>query len=313
MLNQTRNNIQIKYQKVQGKTNHEGKVKILICGAFHNLVLFENGELWGWGSNSHGQLGRMPLGNVLRPTKIMSRVVSVVARNNHTLALQNLGDGKYPEYRFRAMDDNRFAQLGNFDRANYAEPLDIVTDYVEIATINGITWGKTFENGVPVIEAFGLYSIEERKREPNEVQDDASELKVAKLIAMPTVVQSRSFNDFIERYGSLTHYLVDASESPSLLRGIKDPPLPPLIDKAKLTSVQFLSDGQKPVAGVQSVHYGTKYNISLLSESSVGGSITIGKVSQSGAVSQIVAGSQTGSLESDKNRPVRSLLQKLLN
>ena len=226
----------------------------------------------------------------------MSKVVFIAARNNHTLVLQNLGDKENPRYRLRAMGDNMFGQLGNFEKMKYADPIDIETDYRGDLNVNGISLGKKIENGVPVIEAFGLYSIEEQKRGENENQEDISNYKVAQLITTPTVVKARSFNEFIERYGSLTHYLVDASESPSLL---DDPALEPLIDEANLTRYQFLSDGQKPVAGMMSIHYGTKYEVSLLSDSSVGGSITIGSLNQ-------------GLIESEKNRPPKGILQKII-
>lgn len=33
------------------------KVKLIAVGAFHNLALLEDGNLWVWGNNEYGQLG----------------------------------------------------------------------------------------------------------------------------------------------------------------------------------------------------------------------------------------------------------------
>lgn len=34
------------------------KVVKIVCGALHNLVLTEKGEVFSWGNNDSGQLGR---------------------------------------------------------------------------------------------------------------------------------------------------------------------------------------------------------------------------------------------------------------
>lgn len=72
------------------------KFKSVVAGySCHSLGVAEDGTLWSWGSNALGQLG---LSETIRtatiPTKIpeLSDIISVVAGENFTLALNSQGD-----------------------------------------------------------------------------------------------------------------------------------------------------------------------------------------------------------------------------
>ena len=260
----------------------------IVCGGAHNLVLFSNGNLWGWGSNNNGQLGRVPLGNILRPTLLFRGVETVTTRNNHTLLLCNEGVPGNPSRYLYCMGDNTFAQLGNFDKIRYAEPVKIRTDYLDIATINGISLGmRKDKQGNQIFQAWGLFAIEESIREENEdISKTSMPNKVAKIISSPKLVDCRSFNDFVERYASVTYFWVEANESSSFRRTENDPAPRQLIDPAELMTVQYLSQNQKPIRGVMNVHIGTKNNFSLMSDCSIGsgGSISMESISLAGSM-----------------------------
>ena len=73
------------YKFIRNYIPEISKIKSITCGAFHTFVLFENGNLWGWGSNDRGQLGRVPIGCVLRPTLLFKDVIMVTARDKYSL------------------------------------------------------------------------------------------------------------------------------------------------------------------------------------------------------------------------------------
>ena len=108
------------------------------CGAFHNLVLYESGNLWGWDDNRCGQLGGVPLRLVLKPRLLFSNIKQIKAADNHSLILCH--DGV-----LFACGDNSFGQLGRFGKTYHPDPLKIETTYSEILTFNAITLGKTVE------------------------------------------------------------------------------------------------------------------------------------------------------------------------
>ena len=266
------------------------EVKQLVCGSSHNLVLFGNKNLWGWGSNSHGQLGRLALGNILRPTMMFENVEKVVARNNHTLLLCNEGTDNDPCRFIYCMGDNTFAQLGNFDLPRYSEPVKISTTYTDIATINCISLGKRVgDNNAEIIEAWGLFSIEESKRNENGRNTKKNNKKVDKIIIKPTEVKCKSVNEYVERNMSLTYFWVHSYESSFLSRNSNETGQGDLIDQAQLKEVIYLSDDEEPDNDpdhVINVHIGDNNYKTGMAGCLIGsgGSITIEQLMQKGTI-----------------------------
>ncbi|XP_054284116.1 secretion-regulating guanine nucleotide exchange factor-like [Macrosteles quadrilineatus] len=64
-------------------------VKQLELGSEHNLALLENGEVWSWGWNEHGNCGTGTIDNVVNPQKIClpHPAFSISAGGGHSLAL----------------------------------------------------------------------------------------------------------------------------------------------------------------------------------------------------------------------------------
>lgn len=65
----------------------------IACGLHHTVVLAQNGEVFTFGSNQHGQLGTGDLLNRTGPiqVKINSFIVQVAAGSNHTVLLSSRG------------------------------------------------------------------------------------------------------------------------------------------------------------------------------------------------------------------------------
>ena len=252
------------------REDNKTKVKQLVCGAHHNFVLFENGNLWGWGSNNHGQLGLRALGEILCPTLIYTKVERVATSNNHSIVLCNEGTANDPSRFIYAMGDNTFAQLGNFNNIRYNEPLKFATNYTGIATMNNISLGKREnDDNEIIIEAWGLLTMQD-----NERNNPRRKKKFAKIITKPTQVKCKSFNEFIERNFSLTYFWVNACESPSLSRNPNDPPedlIDQFYDNSQIEQVNYYSDSGEPVNEdrVINVHIGPKNYNSLMSGCSV--------------------------------------------
>jgi len=61
------------------------------AGGNHSLAVKADGSLWGWGSNSYGQLGVYVKYDRTSPMKIMDGVASVAAGGSHSVILKNDG------------------------------------------------------------------------------------------------------------------------------------------------------------------------------------------------------------------------------
>jgi len=57
----------------------------------HVMAIRSDGSLWGWGSNSYGQLGDGTNINKSSPVRIMDDVIAVSAGRNHTMAIRSDG------------------------------------------------------------------------------------------------------------------------------------------------------------------------------------------------------------------------------
>jgi len=94
------------------------KVKAVSCGLDHTLILFENGELYGVGNNTYGQLGPKNVGSHLSSfVKIADNVTTMSAARRHTLFISN---GKA-----YGLGDNRWYKLAATSTAYYSTPVEM--------------------------------------------------------------------------------------------------------------------------------------------------------------------------------------------
>jgi len=107
------------------------KVVSISAGMVHNMVLLDDGTVWGWGSNDEGQLG---IGNnLLTPVSIpaqakIANVTEISTGLMHSLALKDDGT-------VWAAGDNRYYQLGRADLKNSSVFLQVdgLTNITEIS------------------------------------------------------------------------------------------------------------------------------------------------------------------------------------
>lgn len=94
-----------------GATGTPVKVK---CGSSHTLVLYDNGELWGFGFNGYEQMGVASDTNdtdgektILSPTLILNNVVDFDTGATHTIIRRQVGQ----DIEYVVAGDNRSSQL----------------------------------------------------------------------------------------------------------------------------------------------------------------------------------------------------------
>eukprot|EP00004_Rigifila_ramosa_P021055 TRINITY_DN5538_c0_g1_i1.p1 TRINITY_DN5538_c0_g1~~TRINITY_DN5538_c0_g1_i1.p1 ORF type:complete len:1656 (+),score=251.52 TRINITY_DN5538_c0_g1_i1:241-4968(+) len=92
-------------------------VKSIACGASHSICLTEDGGLWSFGLNKHGQLGLGHFENVAQPTRVPWRVVStsVSCGASHTAVVSTDGS-------LWAWGSGEYGQLGSSLRVMSANP-----------------------------------------------------------------------------------------------------------------------------------------------------------------------------------------------
>lgn len=92
----------------------------------HSLALTDDGQLWGWGDNSSGQLGT---GQKMhhRAVRLAGDVVALAAAADHSLYVTR--DGK-----LYAMGSNRHGQLGTGDKEDRASAVLIGSGFSKVAT-----------------------------------------------------------------------------------------------------------------------------------------------------------------------------------
>ena len=168
------------------------------------MVLFENGDVWGWGDNEYGQLGRVPNICHTEPRPLFSNALAIAAVNNHSLVLCRDTKGTF----LYTMGDNTYGQLGEFELIQCRVPLRIERgfNFIDIATVNGISLGVTADGYVYV---WGLYKFEEIKGRETNVMTKS---KKAYIIEEPKQVNCRSINEFITRYSSLTRETIQMNQ-----------------------------------------------------------------------------------------------------
>ena len=73
----------------------------IFCGVFHNIGITENGDCYGWGCNTNGELGLGNYEEYSTPTRLKEAPLSIIQQQqryiwfscgySHTVALTNLG------------------------------------------------------------------------------------------------------------------------------------------------------------------------------------------------------------------------------
>ena len=98
------------------KFNHKPKqiffnVKSIVAGENHSLVIKENNEAWGFGSNEYGQLGLKDCDGGFNPQFIMDNVREIDTNVNHTLFVKTnntlWGTGNNHDHQFTDVTGNR--------------------------------------------------------------------------------------------------------------------------------------------------------------------------------------------------------------
>ena len=272
------------YKIIRNYIPENSKIKSITCGSFHSFVLFENGNLWGWGSNERGQLGRVPIGCVLRPTLLFRGVIMVTARDKYSLVLcdeeikeENETVKKRVLY---TMGDNTFGQLANFTKEQTKQdrveivPLKHDCDYISIGTMNGMGFAKRPDGD---IYAWGLYLIEDQPEKKR---------KVAKIIPQPTLTRCKSFNELVERQTKrFTYHLVDVTDTSSCLtsddiecEGFA------IIEEKDLITVHYTygdeEDEKDTPPNVIKINIGDKNKFSLIDDCNIIGDVDIKDVNQ---------------------------------
>ncbi|HCQ5693579.1 hypothetical protein DA423_00270 [Clostridioides difficile] len=107
-LGKTSNNSVEKYF-IELSINKAVKVKEIYCGIYHTLILKTNGELYGCGSNTQGQLGRRISTDKLEQFTLIETDTTHICNNHcesyNTLIIDSIG-------RLKATGQNNYNQLG---------------------------------------------------------------------------------------------------------------------------------------------------------------------------------------------------------
>ncbi len=98
-----------------------GNVNRISLGNSHSGAITENGDLYMWGYNGHGQLGNGASTQRLTPTKIMSNVKAVGLGYDHSAAITESGD-------LYTWGDNYYGQLGDGTTTDRYTPTKIMSN-----------------------------------------------------------------------------------------------------------------------------------------------------------------------------------------
>lgn len=127
------------------------------AGSSHALALDINGNLWSWGSNYYGQLGRNGSSSIPALVKEDTKFTQISAGDYHSMAIDSEG------YLW-SWGENKYGQLGNGTTTNNSVPVLVKTDkkFIQIAAgefhslaldSDGTIWGW----GSNISEELGIY------------------------------------------------------------------------------------------------------------------------------------------------------------
>ena len=106
------------------------------AGAFHNLMLEDNGTVWAFGHNENGQLGDGTTASRTTPVQVdgLTEVTAITAGTSHSLAITD--DGM-----LWAWGDNSYGQLGDGTTAQRVIPVQVIglTDVIAVSAGDGFS------------------------------------------------------------------------------------------------------------------------------------------------------------------------------
>ena len=108
---------------------HEEIIKerqIVNLGDFHSAAIKQDGSLWIWGDNSHGQLGNGTNKSEWKPIKTMTDIVEVSLGSSHSAAIKQDGS-------LWMWGDNSHGQLGNGTFEYTREPVKIMDNVAQVS------------------------------------------------------------------------------------------------------------------------------------------------------------------------------------
>lgn len=97
------------------------------AGSYHALALKEDGSVWVWGRNNHGQLGNNSNDPLEVPVQIISDVSQIAAGYDHSLVLKEDGT-------VWAWGRNDYGQLGLGDLDDRLTPVEVITGISSIGS-----------------------------------------------------------------------------------------------------------------------------------------------------------------------------------
>ena len=107
--------------------NSDGAISMIALGGFHSGIVTENGCLYMWGDNYHGQLGNGTTINSCKPIKILDHVRSVSLGNRTSAAITEDGS-------LYMWGENSSGQLGNGTTIDSCKPIKIL-DHVKSVSL----------------------------------------------------------------------------------------------------------------------------------------------------------------------------------
>ena len=125
-------------------------VKSVVCGPRHTLALLNDGTLWSWGQNNHGQLGSGSYEDSYQPIKIMDNVDKIAVEGDSSFAINN-------EAQLFSWGSNLNDHLGvNQKGGSVMEPQNVHDDVLEVIPSPFSTYFITSDN---TLYAFGIESF----------------------------------------------------------------------------------------------------------------------------------------------------------
>ncbi|XP_050739123.1 RCC1 and BTB domain-containing protein 1-like isoform X1 [Eriocheir sinensis] len=104
----------------------------IACGQTSSMAVMDNGEVYGWGLNSSGQLGLGNNVNQHNPSRVTALqgvvITKIVCGYSHTLALSDEGS-------LWAWGANSYGQLGTGNKANQCAPVRVAQELGRIVDI----------------------------------------------------------------------------------------------------------------------------------------------------------------------------------
>ncbi|MCL2188393.1 MAG: hypothetical protein FWC16_07785 [Defluviitaleaceae bacterium] len=97
-----------------------------IATGSNTFIIKDDGNLWGWGSNRHGQLGDGTTEDRNSPIKIMENVIAISAGGSFTMAIRNDGS-------LWAWGNNNRGQLGDGTTITRHSPVLIKNNVIAVS------------------------------------------------------------------------------------------------------------------------------------------------------------------------------------